>query len=538
MNDNIESGDSRLGDSWYVGRFVDFLLGSDKVEKQYLKDINNGLMIYQGVYQTKDYQQDRGQKFHNTVFYFDTKMVLRLTGYSIDMHVKATRELAEMIRVDYGGKIGIFERTVTEVRNALYSAGKAYESGNPIWDLELAVFAKTHKNDAGGMLEAACCLDNLLKKYGLVREEDIDWESDYYHQYWLNTDEIAQQLLAQFNWREASVINDVAVINQINILRRGYYDERFGGKRKLPVFVTTNTGLVYGFKQYIEEKIANRESTGLNPHALPVISEGMLLARLWVPFAVKYSDLPTLTLARQAYAAQNPETGFFEKLRSVAAEYSKTANVDVFNLSDLYKQKFEDLLIAKTEGEVAALTVDMVASSVDELVQMENLSLRQEVETVQQELAASREEGTRKDTLLGEKDQTIIHLLASQYANKLGWRRLLILAADHWWILATLVCQVVAHFICAGLDGEKWPHLVGLLPVGLEAVLSILDKCCEKRGWHKWLLYRAVAMVWRWYYGKVMLELQQEKEFYRNHVVAKCIEDTPVFAEHKELCKL
>lgn len=35
-----------------------------------------------------------------------------------------------------------------------------------------------------------------------------------------------------------------------------------------------------------------------------------------------------------------------------------------------------------------------------------------------------------------------------------------------------------------------------------------------------------------------MLELQQEKEFYRNHVVAKCIEDTPVFAEHKELCKL
>lgn len=82
------------------------------------------------------------------------------------------------------------------------------------------------------------------------------------------------------------------------------------------------------------------------------------------------------------------------------------------------------------------------------------------------------------------------------------------------------------------------PYLVGLLPVGLEAVLSILDKCCEKRGWHKWLLYRAVAMVWRWYYDKVMLELQQEKEFYRNHVVAKCIEDTPVFAEHRELCKL
>lgn len=108
----------------------------------------------------------------------------------------------------------------------------------------------------------------------------------------------------------------------------------------------------------------------------------MLLARLWVPFAVKYSDLLTLTLARQAYVAQNPETGVLEKLCSVAAEYSKTTNVDVFNLGDFYKQKFEDLLIAKTEGEVAALTVDMVVSSVDELVQMENLSLRQEVETV------------------------------------------------------------------------------------------------------------------------------------------------------------
>lgn len=530
MDEGIEIENNGIRGSWYVGRFIDYIQGNDKVERRYLEDINNGLMIYQGIYQTNDYQQDKTQKFKGTVFYFDTKMILRLAGYSVEMHIRATQELAQLIREDYGGKIGIFDKTVKEVKNALYVAGKRYNEKKSISDTELAMFAERNPAGASLLCEASYSIDNLLKKYGIVREPEVSWEAEKYHKYWIKTDEVEDYIKGKFNWKEGAVSNDVQVINQINILREGDYTVRYGGQKKRPVFVTTNIGLVYSFREYLEETSKTDTQSYWNPHALPVISENMLVSRLWVPYAKKYSDLPALTLARQAYAAQNPVAGFFEKLKDVAIEYKEMNNIDIFDIDELRKQQLEDILVAKTQGDVEALTPETVSSSIEELVMMQNVSL-------QEELAISNEVLKQKDEKLEESGSSIVRLLADRYANKLGWRRIIIWMAEYWWIFVTLACEVVAYLVSKPLD-SKWPYLVALLPMVLEMILAILDEYLEKKEWHEFILCCAVKYVWGWYVKKILCGIQEEDNLYQNDVVLRCLDRTPVFAEHKEWCSM
>lgn len=85
----------------------------------------------------------------------------------------------------------------------------------------------------------------------------------------------------------------------------------------MPIFVTTNSALVYGIREYA----CSEENSGLNIHALPVVTDVMILLRLWVPYAKQYSDLPAITLSRYVNSVQNKTSKFFDKLREKALEY-------------------------------------------------------------------------------------------------------------------------------------------------------------------------------------------------------------------------
>lgn len=98
LYDEVATDNKRISPSWYVAKYVSAVLKKDEcAEKQYLEEIVNGMMIYQGVYQIGDYQQNKNQKFNGTVFYLDTKLVLRLLGYSWTAQVEATKELINLI---------------------------------------------------------------------------------------------------------------------------------------------------------------------------------------------------------------------------------------------------------------------------------------------------------------------------------------------------------------------------------------------------------------------------------------------------------
>ena len=150
--------------SWYIGRYISHIRQSkDSLELTYLEDIVNGMMIYQGVYQTTDYNQDKGQKFKGTTFYFDTKLILRALGYSWDAQVQATSELINLITDEYKGRIGIFHQTLAEVKNALSRAGRSYNNAERIADDELQIYSELNPTGASLFLEASTSVEERLK---------------------------------------------------------------------------------------------------------------------------------------------------------------------------------------------------------------------------------------------------------------------------------------------------------------------------------------------------------------------------------------
>lgn len=83
LKKKLELDQSHASSSLYIGRYISYLQRQDdSIESTYLNEVVYGMMVLQGIRQTGDYQQNYEQKFRGTVFYFDTKLVLRALGFS------------------------------------------------------------------------------------------------------------------------------------------------------------------------------------------------------------------------------------------------------------------------------------------------------------------------------------------------------------------------------------------------------------------------------------------------------------------------
>lgn len=155
-------------------------------------------------------------------------------------------------------------------------------------------------------------IEALLKReLGIDSITTVDRNTENARNYNIDVVGITDYIENKCGWRRNAIYCDAEIINQINILRKGDYSQPYGGKAKLPVFVTSNSKLAYTFRDYIFS-YANKDRRW-SSHALPVISDNMLLYRIWLPFAAEFAKLPSLTLSRFAYAAQSEGVVFFEK---------------------------------------------------------------------------------------------------------------------------------------------------------------------------------------------------------------------------------
>lgn len=535
LYEEIETDPRSVSPSWYIGRYITYVqTKDDSLEKVYLEEIVNGIMIYEGVYQTNDYQQDKNQKFRGTTFYLDTKLILRALGYSWDAQVQSARELIQLITKEYGGKLGIFRQTLNEVENALKRAGKNYDDEKYIVDAELRMYTELNPVGASLLSVAATAVQaRLSEEFGIDRPTEIDWDSEESRRNTIALSEITEYIENKHElWRKGTIKYDVEIINQINILRKGDYSTRYGGKKKLPVFVTTNTDLVYTFRDYISDTIENDKTCNWSIHALPVISDNMILFRLWVPVAGKYSNLPAITLARYAYSAQNPNTQYFEKLRDTAISYQKERGIDLVNLSELRRQQLEDILIVKTQGDADELTEEMVATSLDELIKMENISLHNQIDHLS---------GTVDDQgkVITEKDARIIELLSKPFVNKVGISRLLVWAAQLWWLIATAILYIIASVIVEYVTANiTISYIVSATPIIVELILAAFDKWFDKKDLHNFAVKWAVRYAWKRYVKKIDSKLSTEdKSSYREQIIKYCLNNTKLFKKFERFCE-
>ncbi len=313
------------------------------------------------------------------------------------------------------------------------------------------------------MLDYLPSLKSLLKRdLGIEEITTIDWNSGDAQWYNIETKGIADYIEEKCGWRRGAVDYDVQIINQINILRKGDYTHPYGSKSKLPVFVTSNSKLAYTFRDYITESEENGK--GWSAHALPVISDNMLLYRIWLPFATEFSDLPALTLSRFAYSAQSDGVVFFEEFRKVAAGLDRTRNVDLISTTEAARRKLEDILIRETDGELDQMTSEVAATSFDECVRMEHIDLVKE----------NRGLSERAET----RESQVIQLLARDHVNKLRWMRLLLLAARYWWLLGFGILFAVASAISDSVILRGFSTVPILIQLGQFAA----DKFVDDRG--------------------------------------------------------
>ena len=265
---------------------------------------------------------------------------------------------------------------------------------------------------------------------------------------------------------------------------------------------------------------------------MPIITDNMLLFRLWVPYAKKYSNLPALTLARYAYAAQNPDTQYFEKLRATAAKYGQENSITWFDLTEIRRQRLEDIIITRTDGVVDEITEDVVAFGINELIKMEEISLHNKIK----ELQHTVEEKTLD---IVQRDSKIIELYAKPFVNKLGWRRMVIGAAKIWWLFAMALLYVGTSLVNAYIGNYVvMPVLVGAIPGIFTFVLWVLDKVSDKRDWHNFVLRLALKYVWSRYADKITHTISAEDMVYRGQILEYCIQHTPILEKYKCYCTI
>lgn len=498
--------------SWYIGRYINHVQRENGIEKKCLEEIVNGMMVLQGITLTGDYQQNKNQKFRGTVFYFDTRLVLRALGFSWKAQVDSARDMVKLLLEKYEAKIGIFPQTLREVQNALAAARSAFQKHKPIADYELKLYSELYPEKAAIEFDHSTNVIGLLQRVLKIDSPTLlNWDDDDTQKYTIDTVKIANYIEKQCGWRRGAINNDVEIINQINILRKGDYTRHYGGRSKLPVFVTSNSKLSHTFREYI----TNSEEDGRewNAHALPVISDNMLLYRIWIPFATEFSDLPALTLSRFAYSAQNEGFVFFEKFREMAKTLDQTQNVDIIDITELTRMKLEDILIRNTNGNLEQMTDAVVATSLEEYVKLSNLNLRVENETLSK----------RAD----ERDSQVIELLAKRYVNKLGVWRIMLFFSRIWWLLAFAVLFGITS-LC---NAQIYWYGVSIVPVVIQLFQFAMDKLVDDRGWrftvYRWML----TYVKKKYINKISTRIKKAGyEDDLDAVIEYCLKHTKVFA--------
>ncbi|MBE5926557.1 MAG: hypothetical protein E7270_06300 [Lachnospiraceae bacterium] len=519
--------EKHVSDEWYVGKYISNVLEKNDDRTEYLLDIVNGLMIYIGVYETNDYYQDCTQKFKGTDFYFDTKLLLRLMGYSWSLEIEAAKELFELIHKEYGGNICVFEHTIGEIESALYTASESLNKNETIVDTELRVYSGLNNCTAYDLKLHSQSVRGLIEKLGCVIKTSLEWNETDTRLCNLDGEEVKKYIkLKHPKWKERAIENDINSVNCINILRKGDYTIKYGGKKKLPIFITTNTQLVWCIRDYINaHRDADKGVAAWNVNALPLITDNMLMCRLWLPKARVNYSLPATTLARNAYAAQQVSTSFFEKIRASASELKMKHHIDVIDISQVRKEKLEELLIKNTAGDIEAMSIDVIANSVDEVVKLETISLSERI--------GELEEESRNHAVECQKNrENSIKSAVERFKGKVRLRKLSIQLAEYYWIFVAIFFAILSLVL-----GQLKLLLGGAgIYVLLVIINKVLEKGFSKASWGEFLLEKTVRWVWKYYSKIIKAGLFDFEKDLEEDILRACIENDRILLKYQQYC--
>ena len=517
-----------VSDTWYVKNYIFYLLDNKTDENyNYFFKVFNGLIVLNGITQIPDYSQNKHQKFRGTPFYFDTKILLRILGFSAPYFTETSLELVRLIQSEYEGKICVFDHVVKEIKYALTLAYNDFSKYGTIKNYEMDLFRKTNNYSLEDFKIAIDSIETRIKEeFNFTIVKNIDWNDISSRKNCIDT-EALEKYISESNplWSELAVRNDVYAIAQINIERNGNYSSKFGGKKKLPVFVTSNFKLISDIKNYSFKCSENNTELPWPPHKTPLISDYDLTCRLWL---TSYSKEPiSLNLIKSAYLYQQSDSAFFEKIINTYKDVKEKHRYSVVDLDYERFEKLKELIIENTGGDLERITDEVVAISFEELVQRQSLAKDNAI----RELSNKANDNEQVITYLTD---TLITTASTRFINKISP----IKKFNCWaikntpWIIA--VFGVILVYVCEYIKTNELfgtDKLYSLLPFVLTIVFQIIDKkVLNDSSVEKWLNHykRKSKKEFENYIIEQLSE--QEKEF-QERIIKHSIDNTQFFKQ-------
>lgn len=542
VNEKLQNVDAsnQISPNWYIGNYVTHLLKEKNSLTKYLISIVCGLMIYIGIHQTDDYNQEKKQNFNGTDFYLDTKLLLRVMGFSWDLEVKAANELIDLITKEYGGNICVFNNNIDEIENALTKAANSIDHCEEIADAELRIFSELKRCDS---FDFKIFSQEIRKKiedeFHFNIQENIDWQNNNAQLYNLDWGLLISYIQERHvNWNARAITNDVDAINYINVLRNGDYSVKFGGQNRRPIFITTNFYLINDIRDFLSYCEENDEiAPNWKVNKLPIISDHAMMCRLWLPKSQHLESIPALTLARNASVAQNNNIQLLQKIKKSAKELKSKHKIDIIDLDEIRKGKIEELLVKKTSGNIDDITPDIIANSIEELIRFETLGLKDEVTVLKSNIDLTSFE-------LKKSKEQIVLSATERLKNKVGVSKILIMLSEKWWIFNSLLFGLFAVFIWlidnnssnqgSNIVSLKIPFIIIILTVCIKIFESFVDNL----NLTETLICKSVEFSWNKYKCKISDSLIEMEKVMEKEIIQSCLENSEVFLKHKEYCKI
>lgn len=507
----------KISDGWYISQYIKKIESEGKIQFDYILEIVKGLMIYIGLCQFTDYNQDKEEKFSGTEFFLDTKLVLRYLGYSWPELVQETRELVELIRKEYKGKIVIFRHTYLEVQSALSNEVHVLKyGGDENYELECFRKIKHHTKDKFE-LELLQLERTIVENEKIEIVDGVEVSQPEHIKYNLDSENFATYIKERYPlWKNGTVYNDVASINQIHVMRKNDYSRRFGGRKKLPIFITTNYPLITCCRDYFK-KLSDEEGRGYVYNFSPIIADSALMYRLWLPKASQITNnMPALSLARIVNTAQQENELFYQRFKTGIKEFEQYSNITIDDLSETYSRKLFEITAKNSAGEYENFTEQVLAQSLEEFMKIQSSAKDKEIGGLKTQVSD-------RDNIIREKDENLIQAYVKTYTSTapIGCKILKFLSKS-WWlltaILAVIIGQILKNIGSISMITQIGSWIVGVILLLEPFAIKIIDK----------FLNRKVSYVEKFFIGKA-------KKLYISNFDKKCNEQERKFK--KEIIK-
>lgn len=523
--ENEDSSDKILYDNkQFVGKFIEEIINDNSLQKEYLLEVCEGLMVCIGTYQIPSNGSNIKPQIKGTEFFFDTRLLLRVIDCGNKAAVAASKELVTMIQ-DAGGIICYYPQTLKEMEGAFDKAIISLLQKKPPIDNEMRLFASQIKPSAVlTVLEAKKSkLQSELADLNIYLRENETFSDTDRIKFGFDYDDFHMFMSNTLGWGEPTISNDTLSIWETHMRRNGNYNDYYGTKERLPIFVTTNNALIYTSLNYINSKPFYKNIANWKSNRLPVITDVRLTCRLWNPSS-QAKRISLLYLTANAVAAQRPTKLYLNTLRQIAIEIQKN-NIEysTIYLPSFFDDKITNAILDKINGKEDDLNIENVVGCLDELI---NLQLEEKAEVIQK---ITNEKESVKEKF-DNQTQLIINQAIVANKNKLGFLRLKLLLIYYIPFTLGLILTVISSVV-----GLLIKNLSPFFSILLSAVIFFVDYIVTDHSIRNKLLKCCFPTLSQKFEEKISKKLKPSEIPYKKIIIEQVEEKTPLWKKCKKV---